>query len=242
MVFLSFAMNHILNHIMLKLTLCGLACSGLIFYCTQYAIKQKASTSADQVTHLTEHHSPASPFANSPHKHDSIHSDIPELPIRPRSNVQRVIQANIPHVSLTRSIVVFENGTCLFVDRSIDDPISHAVTELKKLKLDPLKFAVKPIGEKDHIVSFAGLGIYHWVFQSESDLITQQPDKDIKELIALSERKALPESWQSNSKARTGLLARYWLWKDLRDLRVIKVLQARKVNNPAPKTASHQMR
>lgn len=161
-------------------------------------------------------------------------TSIPDQRIRPLQSISRLIQSNISHVSQKYSIVIFENGTSIFVESSSSDLIKSATDQLEKLKNAPLRFATHSVDQGDFITSFAGGAIYNWVFKNEADMISQQPIEQMKELLTEDELKAIPDRWSPSQPLRAGLLARLWLRKDLRDLKVIKVLKAAPQKHSAP--------
>ncbi|MGB0993391.1 MAG: hypothetical protein ACPG32_13105 [Akkermansiaceae bacterium] len=233
-------MNYLLNRLMMKILLCGMACSGIALYLLKPPNNQKATPVAKKEKVATPDSAPreTSVLKDKPVVLDTVDAEqLPPAFARSLDLLPSTIQANIPHVSQQKSIVVFKNGTSLLIDHSITDPKAHALAELQKLRNKDLKFAVHRVEEQRLIVSFGGGHFYHWVFHEEARMMHMQKVESVKDLLSGKERELLPADWKPSLDAKVGLLARTWLLADINEPVIKKILIAKEAD-PKKSTAS----
>ena len=144
------------------------------------------------------------------------------------ARLKKVILANRSHVTLSRSIVVFENGTSVIVKEPSMDPVSDAKVVLAKCYSKQIKFKTHPVEEGGTIVAFETGSVYHWLFPDDAAVVATWPIDEIKDLLMPNEKAVIEEDWNPPLHVRMGLTARKRLSEDVVDLHVIKILRGGK--------------
>lgn len=153
----------------------------------------------------------------------SAPKSLPEIDREVR--LKKVIQANLSHVNLNRSIVVFENGTSVIVKEPSLDPVGRAKEILTRCHSRQIKFKTHTVEEGRTIVSFEKGAIYQWLFPDDASVVGTWPIDEIRDLLAPAEQTKINGDWNPPLHVRMGLTARKWLSTDIVDLQVVKVLR-----------------
>lgn len=141
------------------------------------------------------------------------------------ARLEKVIQANRSHVTLNRSIVVFENGTSVIVNEPSLDIVQEAKQILASCQADRIRFKTHQVESGRTIVAFEQGAIFHWLFPDDIGVVGRKPVSEMKELLSASELSTIQSNWNPPLHARLGLTARKWLSFDVANLQVVKILK-----------------
>lgn len=192
------------NRFILKFTILLIACTGIVYY-------------FEKEYHFTSLLDPAE--VSTP--------KIVETPraLRPRSVLDHIIESNSSNVSLERTIVIFKNGSSVFISEPSENHIREATEKLQQLANYEIKFSVFKIDDGSYIVSFGDLGVTQWVFSNEVHAIQKTPLSQLRKYLTETENKKVPQVWNPTIQGRVGLVARAWLQTDIQQPEVHKILK-----------------
>jgi len=159
-------------------------------------------------------------------KHESIeaeiHKDWAENLIPTQADL---IDALLQDVTSERTLVIFENGTVVIVPEPSDDPKKSAIDILTQNASPDSIFAVNRVDE-DYAIRYKG-PLFTRISGVAVAAELERIRKNWKQYLSPAELKKVEDSNQDpDTSTQIGLVARSFLARDLKDLKVTKILKA----------------
>jgi len=151
-----------------------------------------------------------------------IHKDWAENLIPTQADL---IDALLQDVTSERTLVIFENGTVVIVPEPSDDPKKAAIDILTQNASPDSIFAVNRVDE-DYAIRYKG-PIFTRISGVAVAAELERIRKNWKQYLSPAELKKVEDSNQDpDTSTQIGLVARSFLARDLKDLKVTKILKA----------------
>lgn len=146
-------------------------------------------------------------------------------------SLKRRIDFCAKHVTLRRSFVVFESGTCVIVNEPTADPIAEALRILKRTAGPNALFVTKRI-ENDHLMVTYREPVFQCLFADEIAQITPSLDQALESFLSPTELESKTPDWNPPTDAKLGFFGRFNLYRDANARQIAKVIRARPISDP----------